>query len=162
MEEAGAATGVTWVDPKNIHLTLKFCGEIRNEDVVQAGRIISSCLEGARPFRLSLHGMGAFPNLTRPRVIFTDAVDEPSVLGELYRKLNDELGRVGARREKRGFRSHVTIGRVRRPGSASLKLGAEMLDRDFGTMEVSEVVFMMSQLTPQGPIYTPVQKFSLG
>ena len=161
LKAAGAGSGVTWVAPENIHLTLKFCGEVTNEDVPEAGEIISSCLEGFRPFQLSVRGIGAFPNPERPRVVFAEAVDEPSVLKEIYTKLNGELGRVGVKREKRGFRSHVTIGRVRRPG-VRLALGAEMLNQDFGTMEVSEVVFMMSELTPKGPIYSPVQKFSLG
>ena len=95
-------------------------------------------------------------------MIFSEAADEPRVLSDIYRKFNNELSRVGAKREKRGFRAHITIGRARQPGSVELKPEADILDRDFGAMEVSEVVFMMSHLTPKGPIYTPVQKFSLG
>ncbi len=134
---------------------------MRDDDLPKTGDIIHSCLAQFDVFRLGVIGLGAFPDLKRPRVIFVKATDDPPSLEEMYRRLNDKLGRVGVRREKRPFRSHVTLGRVRQVGAVTLNLDKTTLERDFGSMEVSELTFMMSQLTPQGPVYTPVQKFSL-
>lgn len=148
-----------WVAPQNIHLTLKFLGNVPDESVTKAIEIMKKCCEGVAPFRLEVKGVGGFPDLRRPRVLFVDAVDEPATAASLARRLNKEMTRAGVPKEDRPFRSHLTIGRVRRPrplDDVAKKL-ERVADKSFGTTDVERIVLMKSDLTSAGPIYTPVE-----
>jgi len=155
---------VKWVEPKDLHLTLKFLGDVADENAPKAVEILRRCAEGVEPFELRVQGAGAFPNLTRPRVLFADAEDSPRTAHELARRLNREMTRAGVEREERGFRCHVTIGRVRKPSPmpALAKRLEGLFDKEFGSMTVRQVVLMKSDLTPQGPVYTPIERAKLG
>ena len=153
---------VKWVEPKNIHLTLKFLGSVPDETVPAVVVILRQCVHNVAPFRLEVKGVGGFPNLRRPRVLFLGASDDTgdgAGAREIARRLNREMTRAGVPRENRPFRYHITLGRVRRPGPIGAVVGKleEMSDRRFGSMRVERIVLMQSQLTPEGPIYTPVE-----
>ena len=154
---------VKWVRPENLHLTLKFLGDVSDEDVSAVIDILRGCANDVAPFQLQVKGAGGFPNVHRPRVIFVDAEDTPTTAHELAGRLNEDLTDIGIAREERGFRSHITIGRVRRPQPMPTfeKRLAAVMDRDFGTMTVSDVVLIRSDLRPDGPVYTPVKRVTL-
>ena len=154
---------VKWVKPENLHITLKFLGSVPDELVPQAVEIVQACAEGIAPFQLEVKGAGGFPNLRRPRVIFVDAQDTPPVAGELARCLNKRMTRVGVQREDRPFQRHITIGRIRKPGpigGITRKLESQA-ERSFDIMTVRNIMLMRSELTSQGPIYTPVERVEL-
>jgi len=155
---------VKWVEPKNLHLTLKFLGNLADDNVETAIEIMKQSAEGIGPFELAVSGAGAFPNLRRPRVIFVEAHDAPRAAAELARRLNRKMTRAGVRKEDRAFRCHVTLGRIRKPGPVHAL--AEKLEavsgESFGTMTVDRVVLMRSELTPAGPVYSPVASADLG
>jgi len=154
---------IKWVAPENLHLTLKFLGTVPDDLAPQAVEILQGCVAGVAPFRLELKGTGAFPNLGRPRVIFVGAEDAPPAAGELARRLDKRMTRLGVRREDRPFRRHITVGRVRKPrpiGKVAQGLEAAS-DRSFGVMVARNVVLMQSELTPHGPVYTPVAHIEL-
>jgi len=158
-----AGGSIKWVRPRNLHLTLKFLGEIAEETVSRAIAILRQCVEGVAPFEVEVKGAGAFPTPRRPRVLFVDAHDEPPTLAGLAERLNEAMTAVGVPREDRGFRGHVTIGRVRKPFSMAdmaAELG-KMAQKNFGTMTVLDVVLMKSDLRPDGPVYTPVERVAL-
>ena len=157
------AAPIKWVAPENIHLTLKFLGKVEDERVPEAIEIMKQCAEGIGPFELELKGAGAFPNLNRPRVLFVKAEDRPPVMAELARRLDRRMTRAGVPKEDRPFRSHVTIGRVRRPRPMP-QVGenlASLAERNFGMMIVNRIVLIQSKLTPSGPVYTPVEHVPL-
>jgi len=154
---------VKWVRPENLHLTLKFLGDVPDENVSTVIEILQRCVDGLAPFQLHVKGTGGFPNLRRPRVIFVNAQDTPPTAHELARRLNDGMTEASIAREKRGFRNHITIARVRRPQPmpAIEKRIAAMSDRDFGSMTVPNIVLVRSDLRPDGPVYTPVEQVML-
>jgi len=154
---------VKWVEPNNLHLTLKFLGNLAEDNLAAAIEIMKQCAEGVGPFELNVSGAGAFPNLRRPRVLFVEARDTPRAAAELARRLDRRMTRAGVRKEDRAFRCHVTIGRIRKPGpvhALAEKLEA-MSAESFGTMTVNRIVLMRSELTRAGPIYSPVAKADL-
>ena len=157
---------VKWVEPGNIHLTLKFLGTVPDDSAATLAGIIRRCVEGVRPFELEAMGVGAFPSLRRPRVLFVEARDDAGAQAggrELARRLNREMTRAGVPREDRPFRYHITLGRARRPGPMDDVAGKleKMRDHRFGAMRVDRVVLMQSRLTPEGPVYTPLEYVEL-
>lgn len=158
------AKGVRWVKPELVHLTLKFLGEVPDFAAPRACALVGDCAKEVRPFSLTFSGLGAFPSPDRPRVIWTGAEDDPAVMAELSSALDKALTEVGVGREKRGFRPHLTLGRVRRPRpqpdlALELRKGS---GETFGEVLVTEIVLMQSELRPSGPIYTPLSRHPLG
>ena len=154
--------GISWTRPENIHLTLRFLGEI---DEVTLGRVVESCRVGLppiAPFSLRLGGVGFFPNARRPRVIHVGLSGEVAMVERLQREIEDVLESIGIAREGRLFRPHLTLGRVRsgvrREGLATV-LGSESLPAV--EFEVRDFVVMRSELRPAGSLYTPLATISL-
>lgn len=157
---------VKWVEPGNVHLTLKFLGSVPDETVPAVVEILQQCVHDVAPFRLEVRGVGGFPNLRRPRVLFLGASDDAgdgAGAREIARRLNREMTRADVPREDRPFRYHITVGRVRRPGPLGAVVGKleELGEWRFGSMRVDRIVLVQSRLTPEGPIYTPVERVEL-
>jgi 2'-5' RNA ligase len=153
---------VSWVKPQNIHVTLKFLGEVSEERIGEVFSGTAKALEGVKGFTMSLEGMGAFPDFRRPRVIWIGAGSGEQELSHMAQSIEAEMEKIGFPREKRKFSAHFTIGRVKSP--KNIQELAEMVESsDFRTEEipVKEVVVMRSQLHPTGAIYTPLKKIPL-
>lgn len=155
-------TFVSWVKPKNIHVTLKFLGEVPEEKINEVFSATQKALEGKRKFTMSLKGTGAFPNPRRPRVIWVGAGSGGEELSLLAAGIEQEMEKIGFPKEKRKYSAHFTIGRVKSPKNIE-KLMELVSSSDFQTeeIEVNEVVVMKSQLDPGGAIYTPLKKIPL-
>ncbi len=151
-------TGVSWVKPGNIHITLKFLGDIREEqadDIIQA---LSPLAEETGEISLKVEGQGVFPNPRRPRVLWTGLTEGADKVKLLAKQVDNALAKTGFEREKRGFKAHLTVGRVRRPERfAGLPAGFTDNPEDFGEYKINELIFMRSQLDPKGSIYTPIK-----
>ncbi|MGE5484503.1 MAG: RNA 2',3'-cyclic phosphodiesterase [Ignavibacteriales bacterium] len=158
-----SAAAVKWVEIENLHFTLKFLGEIPEPRVEAARRGVGRAVSGAAPFTLSLRGAGCFPSSGPPRVVWVGLSHGIDALAGLAARVEKELAREGFPGERRAFTPHLTLGRVRNPaGSGSLKAGVERLrETDFGAMEVDQVSLMMSRLTPEGPVYSPIEEWNL-
>lgn len=153
---------VSWVKPGNIHVTLKFLGEVPEDKIEEVFAATEKALQATKPFTMSLEGMGGFPNLRRPRVIWIGAGSGQEKLSGLAKRIEEEMEEIGFPREKRRFSAHFTIGRVKSP--RNIERLAELVEStDFQTEEiqVTEVVVMKSQLDPAGAIYTPLKKVPL-
>ncbi|MCC6345995.1 MAG: RNA 2',3'-cyclic phosphodiesterase [Nitrospirales bacterium] len=157
-----AARGVRWVAPYNIHLTLKFLGEIREETVPGIRRTLSSVCSRHRSFALAIQGTGAFPSLKQPSVIWA-GIGDSEELEALYRDIEDSLHVLGFVKEGRKFSPHLTMGRVKERTRKIVldKEFAALKDTFFGTIEAKEILLMKSELKPAGAEYAKVAGFAL-
>ncbi len=154
---------VSWVKSGNIHITLKFLGEVPEDKINEVFSAAEKALEGANKFTLNLKSMGAFPDFKRPRVVWIGAGSGEKELSYLAGRVEEEMEKIGFPKEGRKFSAHFTIGRVKSPKNIE-KLMEQVKSSDFVTdeIEVKEVVVMKSQLHPAGAIYTPLKKIQLG
>jgi len=153
---------VSWVKPGNIHITLKFLGEVPEEKIDEVFSATELALKEGKRFKMNLKGMGAFPDFRRPRVIWIGTGKGGEELSDLAARIEPEIEKIGYPKEKRKFSPHFTIGRVKSPKNIE-KLMELVRSTDFETedIEVNEVTVMKSQLHPAGAIYTPLKKIPL-
>ena len=160
LKAAGSAP-VRWVDPANIHLTLKFLGDI---DTGITGRITSALEEaarGTRPFNIEVSGLGVFPNIRRVQVVWVGLTGELEKLGQLQKRIEASLIPLGFPAEARAFTPHLTIARVRDyAGSDERQRLGQLIERTgFNAqypIKVDAIQLMRSQLTREGPIYSRI------
>jgi 2'-5' RNA ligase len=153
---------VSWVKPGNIHVTLKFLGEVGEEKMKEVFIAAERGGKGTKKFRMSLKGLGGFPNLNRPRVIWVGTASGEKELCELQGRVETELEKVGFSRDDRKFSAHFTLGRARFPnGLEGLAEKVEKTEFSSPEFTVEQVVVMQSQLNPAGSIYTPLKKIPL-
>jgi len=153
---------VSWVKPGNIHITLKFLGEVPEEKINEVFSACEGALKKTSKFKMNLKGMGAFPDFRRPRVIWVGAGKGGEELSDMATKIEEETEKIDYPKEKRKFSPHFTIGRVKSPKNIE-KLMELVKSTDFETedIKVNEVTVMKSQLHPTGAIYTPLKKIPL-
>ena len=147
---------VRWVRPENIHLTLKFLGSIKVEDVEKIGGATTTAAMGVGPFSLEVKGLGVFPDIHRPRVLWAGIAGETPPLNELQKDLEEALRQVGVPKEKRPFSGHLTLGRVKGKIDSekilnALKLGKAFISDPF---TVRNLYLIKSDLKPTGAEYT--------
>lgn len=156
VQEALASTGanIKSVESENIHLTLKFLGEIPQHKVDEVAEIVKEI--GFEPFKFKVEEVGVFPNLRRPSTIWAGITEGVGDITMVFEELDQKLGKLGFERERRKFHPHLTIGRVR-SGKNKDQLVEELLrleNQEFGVVDVDRVVLKKSVLTSSGPIYT--------
>lgn len=160
------ATGadVKWVEVPNLHVTMKFLGEVPEDKVPAIIAQADQVAKEAKAFVLSLGGLGAFPTQRAPRVVWAGLTDGVEELKALARGLEDRLEKLGFKPEGRPFSAHVTLGRVRSPkGRDALAQALESARGcEIGTMNVEKFDLMQSILDRGGPQYSVVQEFRLG
>ncbi len=153
---------VSWVKPQNVHITLKFLGEVREEKIEEVYQATEQSVKELRKFQVNLQGLGGFPNMKRPRVIWIGVEKGKEVLAQVYPKVEEEFFRIGFAKENRDFTPHLTIGRVKSPKNLE-RLAVEINQTKFQTeeFEIKDVVVMKSTLLPTGAVYTPLKKVLL-
>jgi len=153
---SGDADNVKWVMPDNLHWTLQFLGDISDEQMAEACRIVGRVAAQHEPFALTSVGVGAFPKVDRPRTLWLGAGQGGEKLCQLQAELEEGLNELGFRGENRRFVPHLTLGRLSRGSHGGLALTEQVLqmsDFDGGAMEVDEVKVYASILERGGPIY---------
>jgi 2'-5' RNA ligase len=158
------AREVAWVAPANLHVTLKFLGQVDEGRVGALVEALGRAAAESAPFALALAGLGAFPSVTRPRVLWAGATDGAPALASLAARVDGALADLGVERETRAFTAHVTLGRVRAPGrnpalAAALAAAAAT---PFGRVAVERIALMRSDLGPKGARHTPLGSLVLG
>jgi 2'-5' RNA ligase len=150
-----AARRIKWVEPHNLHFTLKFLGEVSEAKLEQV-RAALEHLRDSEAFDVRIEGIGAFPNARNAQVLWVGASEGADHLTALARQAEDVLAEAGFPREARPFSPHLTLGRVRDPGRLpGLKMALEAVgSANFGVQRVDSVVLMESRLSPKGPTYT--------
>jgi 2'-5' RNA ligase len=160
---AQANVKVKWVAPGNMHLTLKFLGDVLHEQTADVCRAVAEVVRECRAFSAECTGAGAFPSPARPRTIWLGIGQGGEQLGRLHAAIDKKLARLGFPREGRKYRPHLTIGRVRGgPGTNELtSLLRQNADFEAGTSEIAEVITFASELTPKGPVYRAMGRAAL-
>jgi 2'-5' RNA ligase len=152
-----------WVRPAGMHLTLKFLGDIPVEQVAGVADALQAAARGRAAFSLTVAGIGVFPGLRRPRVIWAGLSGGTGPLSDLQRSVEERLAALGFPREDRPFHAHLTLGRCSEAVGSDLM--AEALNffaaRGFGEFDVRELVLFQSDLKPSGAVYTALARVKL-
>ncbi len=158
-----SSADVKWVAKDNIHLTLKFLGEITEEKCEKVKAALDVIAKSTKPFELSIKDIGAFPKIDYPRVIWVGLNTGAKESTELAGKVDEALSKLGVEKESRPFAAHLTIGRVRSvKNKEALKKKVLTFqgsgDRVQGSEKISSVILFQSKLTPTGSIYTKLHE----
>ena len=150
---------VRWVRPGSMHLTLKFLGEIEQQQVSPIQEILDEVAKGFSNFDLEIKGFGCFPNRNRPRVLWVGLEPPGAVLLPLQAELARQLENIGFEGERRDYHPHLTIGRVRKNLSGAEAQGLaiwaqEAQIRTVGQFEVESIRLIRSVLKPSGAEYS--------
>lgn len=151
---------MAWVKPGNIHLTLKFLGEMPASKLVPVSHVCSRLAHNRRLVPFEVSGVGCFPSRKNPRVLWVGLDKVPELLRQLHAELEQNLQQLGFPVEEKPFSPHLTIGRLRTPHKGEW-LANSLTESDFARekIEAKEIVLMKSELHSGGSIYTPLQRF---
>jgi 2'-5' RNA ligase len=156
---------VKWVEPENLHWTLQFLGDLKDEELAEMCRRVQKVVAQVEPFSMIAAGVGAFPQVDRPRVLWLGAAEGSETFCKLQSTIEKNLESMGFRGENRRFVPHLTLGRVG-PGGGSAKQFVDELNSvsNFagGQMFVDEVTVYASEPQRTGPKYTPLAHLKLG
>ncbi len=164
-ELAQSGADVKWVEPVNLHLTLLFLGEVDDRELVDICRATSKATAEIKKFSMALKGVGAFPNLRRPRNLWLGVEQGRESVLSVHAAIEAPLLDLGCyRREARPYSPHLTLGRVNSAeGEESVApVLAKHAGRECGETQVSEVLIMSSKLKSSGPEYTVIGRSRLG
>jgi 2'-5' RNA ligase len=151
-----------WVNPENIHLTLKFLGEIKDEQAVDVCNITRDVAGRHESFELDVESVGHFGDKSA-RVLWVGTGQNCDKLLQLQQDLEQQLDLAGWPSEARKFSGHLTLCRIRnaRAGVKLAQLAQQYKDYKLGTAPADSVSVYQSQLTPQGPVYTVLGRYEL-
>ena len=149
---------VRWVPAHNIHLTLKFLGDVSQTNLDLIKQMLATEAAQYQSFDVQVEGIGSFPNARRPRVIWV-GLNAPAALASLQHSIETAAARLGYESEERGFSPHLTIGRVRQNVSSSdvqkIRVALEAAKvGNLGTAHINAVHLFKSDLQPTGSVYT--------
>jgi len=159
----GLSRSVAWTVPENLHITLKFLGPIELTQRALVATALARLASSVPSFDITLRGLGAFPSLTRPRVIWGGVDDAGAhALITLADSVERALTPLGFSAEER-FVPHVTLGRVRQPRRDPVLTEALALasTRDFGGVHVDRIALMRSALSPRGARHDELATWAL-
>lgn len=167
LRTAPGGRAVTWVRPEGIHLTLKFLGDTPEELLPAIYERVEHVGTINKPFNLTVAGIGCFPRINRPRVIWVGLKDEHRSSQRLQRDIDQQMAYLHFPLETRPFQAHLTLGRVR---SSALTSEIEMIARtlsstnvgELGILPVDHLCVIASTLTPSGAVYQTLYRCRLG
>jgi 2'-5' RNA ligase len=163
-EEFRAADGLSFTDPEQAHVTLKFLGETPENRVRSVGRELRRAVDAARvePFTAEFGGLGVFPHLGYIRVLWLGVWEGGEELTRLHEAVERRMVELGFDEEDHEFTPHLTLARMEHAdGKELVQERVESLDPDVGSMAVSEVRLTESRLTDDGPVYSTVEAVEL-
>ena len=160
LQELLVGLPVRWVPIENIHLSLKFLGDVSEKNIPVLQEIVLAEANSHTTFEISLGGFGVFPNALRPRVLWV-GVEAPDELVNLQRRIDMETARLGYAPDQREFTPHLTFGRVSRNASPQQVRKVSDLLRSFnlgflGASRIEEVCMFRSDLGPEGAVYSKI------
>ena len=159
LRRAAEGRRIAWVPPANMHVTLKFLGEVPEESVPAIDGALRPRLGRLGPLSLAVRGVGAFPKAGPPRVLWLGLSADSDALTVLAGEVQDALDGIGFPRDKRAFSPHLTLGRVKEGGDRDLI--APFADRDLGSCKAGEVVLYKSVLQRKGSEYFTLHRYRL-
>ncbi len=165
LQEELSGGPVRWVPVNNIHLTLKFLGDVSEKNIPVFETILKTEAANHRVFEISVGGFGVFPNAARPRVLWV-GVEAPDELMSLQRRIDMETARLGYAPEQRAFNPHLTLGRVSRNATPSqVRKASAVLKKHkiafLGAARIETVTLYRSDLSPDGAVYSKISTATL-
>jgi 2'-5' RNA ligase len=155
-----------WARPDQLHLTLRFLGDVPADGVEDLKQSVGAVCRNARPLSLRAEGVGFFPNPRSPRVIWVGINDGEGCLMDLQKQIETAVGQFSPEPGEKNFTGHVTLGRLKNPRPADtrdLAARAQLLEkRLFGEWPVHEIEIIRSELSPAGARHTSFAAFRLG
>ena len=151
--------GIRWVAPERMHITLKFLGEVTQDQVIELEKSLHRPARRLSPFYISFRGIGAFPNPKKPRILWLGIEEGRVELQEIHKMIKDNLPFLAKDTQ---FTPHLTLGRSKNNAHLTLKddlFSAEISCRN--KLHVDRFYLMKSTLCPTGPVYEPLKKFFL-
>ncbi len=165
---SSAAPGrtVQWVKADSIHLTLKFLGIVRANMIPNITQALTATVSGHAPFEFTALGLGCFPNMHQPRVVWAGVTEGADQLKSIQSAVEAALNPLGYLPEDRPYSPHITLGRVAREAtSANIKelgkLIAAQPASQWGVDKVEAIYLMKSDLRSGGAVYTPLHRVDL-
>jgi 2'-5' RNA ligase len=152
-----------WVQPENMHLTLKFLGDVNTGIIEKIENAMFKSVQDYGPMRFQVRGMGVFPGVKKPRVAWCGLKgDTPSLL-KLHGALEEQLVDIGFSKEKRSFKGHLTMGRAKASISPGKLIEAmkETSDIESESFHLETITLFQSDLQPKGAVYTRLKSISL-
>lgn len=155
----GTRANLKLVKPQNIHVTLRFLGNITPNMVERIFEEMNRVQ--FKPFDVKISGLGAFPHLRYPRVVWTGITEGADQLRDVFSQLEPRLRNLGFAPDTKGFSPHLTIARVKggRNKAELVEFINENADCEFGTIKADCLKLKRSDLTPRGPIYSVLKEF---
>ena len=157
---------VKWVSGENIHITLKFLGDVDGGRIEEIRERAEGTARRAEPFELEIDRLGGFPHLGFPKVIWLGSNSPPESIFKLHRDLEESLFGLGFEKEDRDYVPHVTLGRTKDDDDRKIEqLGQKLEEMNFDqswTVPIEELTLMQSELRSDGPVYTPLFRVELG
>lgn len=163
LRDALPALAVTWVAAENVHLTLKFLGDVPLSKLDQVKEAAQKAAVGTVDFSLTAEGLGCFPTPRRPKVIWVGVNGEKNHLAALRDRIESHIAPLGYPTEDRPFSPHLTLGRVKATDGRTLGLIGDLVKRTqvgkIANWVCSGISVMQSTLKPTGAVYTPLAHF---
>jgi len=156
----GTRDEIKWVNPSLIHLTMKFLGEVKEKELESIVRVIRSIASRFSHFGMKIEKIGTFPFSSSPRVIWVGVGEGKDKLEVIAGELEQELAKQGFSRERRKWISHLTLGRVKnlKEREKLKELVSNYKEVEIGEVKVRDLSVIQSRLTPQGAIYTVLER----
>lgn len=165
LQQRLATDSVQWVAPDQLHVTLRFLGNLDRAVLPQVDALLQQVCRDQRSFTVDVEGLGCFPSYREPRIVWLGLTGETRPLLELQARVDASLEGFAGTQEVRRFEPHLTIGRVKRAAQATSRLLGQML-RDIEVPKVGHwhcgaVQLMRSMLSSSGSKYTRLKGFQL-
>lgn len=153
---------VRWTRPAQLHLTLKFLGEVSESRLPELNQVMTRVARTVPPFEMTLDGTGVFPASGRVRIVWAGLHEPGGILQRLAGGIENGMAGLGFPREERDFSPHITLGRVKDDRSAGrIRKLAEQQEIEKLTQRVSELTLMSSKLSAGGSIYAAILRSPL-
>lgn len=155
---------ISWTRAENLHLTLKFLGEVPGDRVEELGKLMVEGAEDIRPFDLVLEGAGGFPSMRSPGILWVGVREPLDPVRKLHQNMENALSEAGFPREGRAYHPHVTVGRVRKrlPAGRMERIAAALFGMRFGIVHARSYRLYESRLSPAGAVYTVLRDVPFG
>ncbi|MFH0840533.1 MAG: RNA 2',3'-cyclic phosphodiesterase [bacterium] len=148
---------IKWVEPENMHVTVEFLGDLELDQVEKVKTILTQAIPEHHAFEYNLEKLTAFPDLNNPRVIVIKVKSSKQQGHLLHQAVWQQLNIQHLIKNKQPWKAHLTIGRLKGEGQLDL----ENIKLSNITWLVNQVNFYSSELTPQGPVYSIIEKYYL-
>ena len=153
----------SWTKPDNIHLTLKFFGNISQQQILRVSEAAARAVDGFGPFNIKVGGAGSFPPRGPAKVLWIGISDPTGKLIQLQQRFENECEREGFPTEARAFHPHLTVARLRTArGARALAVQHKQLEFESGDVSVASLIVFRSELSSKGSSYTRISTQRLG